>query len=175
MQKIRARGLNLSIENYDILTITIPKIIGIAGRKKYSDFFCLYLIKIAVQELSKTVFKIILAFPEAEICRFLMLQLAWKTLYVIRRMSKAPILADWLAKIRVKMGVWMKKWVTKVGYHVHSVVWDIYTSTSMIIKLCIVDYNILKYSSIFFADQISHLCSQKHAQLSRIQIDKAFF
>ena len=79
------------------------------------------------------------------------------------------------SKIGGKMGVLMKKWVTKVRYHVHSVAWGIYTSTSMIIKLCIVDYNILKYSSIFFSDQISHLCSQKHAQLSRIQSDKAFF
>ena len=84
-------------------------------------------------------------------------------------------LEGWLAKIGGKMGVLMKKWVTKVRYHVHSVAWGIYTSTSMIIKLCIVDYNILKYSSIFFSDQISHLCSQKHAQLSRIQSDKAFF
>ena len=76
MEKRRARGPNLGIENYDMLTITIPKIISIAGRKKYSEFFCLYLIKIAAQELSKTVFKIVLAFPEAEICRFFMLHLA---------------------------------------------------------------------------------------------------
>ena len=89
--------------------------------------------------------------------------------------QKCQWLEGWLAKIGGKMGVLMKKWVTKVRYHVHSVAWGIYTSTSMIIKLCIVDYNILKYSSIFFSDQISHLCSQKHAQLSRIQSDKAFF
>ena len=73
---MRERGLNLGIENYDILTITIPKIIGIAGRKKYSVFFCLCLMKIAVKELFKTVFKIILAFPEAEINRFFVLHLA---------------------------------------------------------------------------------------------------
>ena len=39
MEKTRARGPNLSIENYDILTITIPKIIGIAGRKSILFFF----------------------------------------------------------------------------------------------------------------------------------------
>ena len=76
IEKRRARGLNLGIENYDILTITIPKIIGIAGRKKYSDFFFLYLIRIAAQELSKIVFKIVLAFLEIEICPFFMLHFA---------------------------------------------------------------------------------------------------
>ena len=81
----------------------------------------------------------------------------------------------WIAKIGGEMGVLIKKWVTKVKYHVISVPWGIYSSSSIMIKLCIVDYNILKYSSIFFSNQISHLCSQKHAQLSRIQSDKAFF
>ena len=64
MEKRRARG----IENYHILSITMPKTIDIASRKKYSGFFSnLYFTKIAVQELSKTVFEIVLAFPEAEI------------------------------------------------------------------------------------------------------------
>ena len=67
MKKRTAGGPNLSIENYDILTITILKTIGIASR-----FFT----KIAAQGLSKTVFGIVLAVLEADICRFFMLHLA---------------------------------------------------------------------------------------------------
>ena len=76
MKKRTAGGPNLSIENYDILTITILETIGIISRKKYSNFSNLYLTKIAAQGLSKTVFGIVLAVLEAEICRFFMLHLA---------------------------------------------------------------------------------------------------
>ena len=38
MKKRTAGGPNLSIENYDILTITILETIGIISRKKYSNF-----------------------------------------------------------------------------------------------------------------------------------------
>ena len=42
----------------------------------FQGFFQMNPIKIAIHELSKTIFEIILAFPEAEICRFFMLHLA---------------------------------------------------------------------------------------------------
>ena len=76
MKKRTEGGPNLSIENYDILTITILETIGIISRKKYSNFSNLYHTKIAAQGLSKTVFGIVLAVLEAEICRFFMLHLA---------------------------------------------------------------------------------------------------
>ena len=38
MKKRTAGGPNLGIENFDILTLTIFKTIGIASRKKHSDF-----------------------------------------------------------------------------------------------------------------------------------------
>ena len=42
----------------------------------FQGFFQMNPMRIADYELSKTIFKIILAFPEAEICRFFMLHLA---------------------------------------------------------------------------------------------------
>ena len=42
----------------------------------FQDIFQMNPIKIAVHELSKTILKIILAFPEAEIYQFFMLHLA---------------------------------------------------------------------------------------------------
>ena len=38
MKKRTAGGPNLGIENFDILTLTIFETIGIASRKKHSDF-----------------------------------------------------------------------------------------------------------------------------------------
>ena len=74
-----------------------------------------------------------------------------------------------MAKNGGKMGVLMKK------YHVILVSWVIYSQRSVTIKLCIVDYSISKYTSIFFLDQFSHLHGQKQALLSKIESDIVFF
>ena len=50
-------------------------IVVILYKKVFYSFY-LYLIKIATQKLFEAVFKIVLAFPEAEICGFFMLHLA---------------------------------------------------------------------------------------------------
>ena len=63
-------------------TLTLLKAIGISSKKIVWDYFQLSPIKIAALGLSKTVFEIVLALPEAEICRFFMLHLAWMTLYL---------------------------------------------------------------------------------------------
>ena len=66
----------MALKTIGFCTLTLFKAIGFSSAKIVLEYFQLNPIKIAVQELSKTVFEIVLALPEAEICRFFMLHLA---------------------------------------------------------------------------------------------------
>ena len=84
--------------------------------------------------------------------------------------QKHPWLEDSWFQILGEMGVWWKKWVTKVRYHITLVFCSIDSNSSIIFKLCILVHRTKKHSCMgFFFYQFSPLFGQKHDdQKSRV-------